>query len=616
MAHLSEQLALTLKNLPTSSGVYLFSDVSGKIIYIGKAKNLRNRVRTYFHSGSRFDAKTERLMAQVAGLATMITANEIESLILEANLIREHKPRYNVALKDDKHFPYIRITTSEPFPRVLVVRRLARDGATYFGPYTSSKSMRRTIGFLTRLFKIRTCNYEIPPPQGKSLKVCMDYHIKRCGGPCEGHQSREEYAELVQSVILALSGKSKDLTERLTERMRAASAEMDFEDAKEARDQIEALKTLITNQHVDVGEMIDRDIISIAHEKRDAVAVVMQIRQGALIGRQEFHLVADKEEVEDEIIRAFFTQYYNHQPNLPGEVFVPKETSEMKLLEEMLTSLRGSRVRIVIPQIGEKVRMVELAAANARHLLDELLIQKKIHTERTSKMVTSLKDQLKLDSSPRTMVCFDISNTGETDAVGSCVYFVNGQPKKSEYRHFKIKGVVGQDDFSMMREVVGRYFHRLQEEKKSPPDLVVVDGGKGQLSSAQAELNSLGFHDQSIISLAKRLEEVYLPESNDPMTIPKSSPALMLLKRIRDEAHRFAITYNRKVRQKRTIKSALDDIKGIGPAKRSALLKRFGSVEGIKKATVEQLAEVKGINRVLAEKLKLQFSGENLIASS
>lgn len=616
MAHLTEQLTLTLKNLPTSPGVYLFSDPDGKLIYIGKAKNLRNRVRTYFQSGSRFDAKTERLMAQVASLSTMITANEIESLILEANLVREHKPRYNVALRDDKHFPYIRITTNEPFPRVMVVRRLARDGATYFGPYTSSKSMRRTIGFLTRLFKIRTCNFEIPPPQGKSLKVCMDYHIKRCGGPCEGHQSREEYAELVQSVILALSGKSKDLTERLTQRMQAASGEMNFEDAKEARDQIEALKSVMINQHVDAGEVIDRDIISIAREKRDAVAVVMQIRQGALIGRQEFHLVADKEELDDEIFRAFFTQYYNHQPNLPAEVFVPKATSEMDLLEEMLTSLRGSRVKIITPQIGEKVRMVELAAANARHLLDELLIQKKIHTERTSKMVSSLKDQLKLETSPRTMICFDISNTGETDAVGSCVYFDNGQPKKSEYRHFKIKGVVGQDDFSMMREVVGRYFHRINEEKKNPPDLVVVDGGKGQLSSGQAELNSLGFIDQPIISLAKRLEEVYLPQLSDPITLPKSSPALMLLKRIRDEAHRFAITYNRKVRQKRTIKSALDDIKGIGPAKRSALLKRFGSVEGIRKATVEELAAVRGINPALAEKLLTQLGGENLIASS
>lgn len=616
MAHLTEQLTLTLKNLPTSSGVYLFSDASGKIIYIGKAKNLRNRVRTYFQSGSRFDAKTERLIAQVASLSTMITANEIESLILEANLVREHKPRYNVALKDDKHFPYIRITTNEPFPRVMIVRRLARDGATYFGPYTSSKSMRRTLGFLTRLFKIRTCNYEIPPPQGKSLKVCMDYHIKRCGGPCEGHQSREEYAELVQSVILALSGKSKDLTDRLTQRMQAASAAMNFEEAKEARDQIEALKSVMINQHVDAGEVIDRDIISIAREKRDAVAVVMQIRQGALIGRQEFHLVADKEELDDEIFRAFFTQYYNHQPNLPAEVFVPKETSEMDLLEEMLTSLRGSRVRIITPKIGEKVRMVELAAANARHLLDELLIQKKIQTERTSKMVTSLKDQLKLDGTPRRMVCFDISNTGETDAVGSCVYFDNGQPKKSEYRHFKIKGVVGQDDFSMMREVVGRYFHRINEEKKSPPDLVVVDGGKGQLSSAQAELNSLGFIDQPIISLAKRLEEVYLPQLSDPITLPKSSPALMLLKRIRDEAHRFAITYNRKVRQKRTIKSALDEIKGIGPAKRAALLKHFGSVEGIRKATVEELAAVKGINRTLAEKLHARFGSENLIASA
>jgi excinuclease ABC subunit C len=595
-----EQLALKLKHLPTSSGVYLFSDAQGKIVYIGKAKNLRNRVRTYFQSANRHDSKTARLVAQIADLSTVVTGNEIESLILEANLVREHKPRYNVMLKDDKHFPYIRITTSEPFPRVMIVRRLARDGGTYFGPYTSAKAMRKTIGFLTRLFKIRTCDYVIPHPQGKPYQVCMDYHIKRCGGPCEGLQSQKEYGELVQSVILALSGKSRDLIGRLTARMQAASNEMNFEEAKELRDQIEAFQATMVNQHVDTGEMIDRDIISIARERRDAVAVVMQIRQGALIGRQEFHLIGDKEEQDDEIFHTFITQYYNHQPNLPEQVFVPQEIGELQLHEDWLSELRGSKVKIITPKIGEKVRLVELAAANARHLLEELLIQKRVHSERTSKMVSALKDQLKLEASPRTMVCFDISNTGESDAVGSCVYFDNGQPKKSEYRHFKIKGVVGQDDFLMMREVVGRYFHRIREEQKTPPDLVVVDGGKGQLSSARAELESLGFAGQPIISLAKRLEEVYLPELSDPMTIPKSSPALILLKRIRDEAHRFAITYNRKMRQKRTITSELDNIKGIGPAKRAALLKHFGSVEGIKRATVEELTAVKGITQKLA----------------
>ncbi|MBI5266432.1 MAG: excinuclease ABC subunit UvrC, partial [candidate division Zixibacteria bacterium] len=598
---------LKLKHLPTSPGVYLFSDAQGKIIYIGKAKNLRNRVRTYFHSANQHDAKTERLAAQIADLSTMVTGNEIESLILEANLVREHKPKFNVDLRDDKHFPYIRITTNEPFPRVMIVRRLARDGATYFGPYTSSKAMRKTIGFLTRLFKIRTCDFVIPHPQGKPYQVCMDYHIKRCGGPCEGLQSQKEYGELVQSVILALSGKSKDLLERLTTRMQAASQEMNFEEAKELRDQIEAFRATMVNQHIDTGEMIDRDIISIARERRDAVAVVMQIRQGALIGRQEFHLIGDKEEQDDEIYHTFITQYYNHQPNLPEQVFVPREFGEMQLHEDWLSELRGSKVKIITPKIGEKVRLVELAAANARHLLEELLIQKRVHSERTSKMVSALKDQLKLEGSPRTMVCFDISNTGESDAVGSCVYFDNGQPKKSEYRHFKIKGVVGQDDFLMMREVVGRYFHRIREEQKTPPDLVVVDGGKGQLSSARAELESLGFAGQPIISLAKRLEEVYLPEISDPMTIPKSSPALILLKRIRDEAHRFAITYNRKVRQKRTITSELDNIKGIGPAKRAALLKHFGSVEGIRKATVEELAAVKGVNPKLAEQIRKQL---------
>jgi excinuclease ABC subunit C len=563
MAALSEQLQLKLRNLPTSPGVYLFRNARGKIIYIGKAKNLRNRVRTYFQSAGPVEARTRRMVAQVADIELMVTANEIESLILEANLVHEHSPRYNIRLKDDKHFPYIKVTTNEPFPRVFVVRRLEKDKVAYFGPYTSSKGMRKTLEFLTRLFRIRTCNYVIPPPEGKRLQVCLDYHINRCGGPCEGHQTEAEYREQVDSVLLALSGKSRELIDGLTDKMNAASEAMAFEAAREYRDQIEALRSTIFRQHVDVGEVVDRDILSVAREGGDAVAVVMQIRDGVLIGRQQFQLSADEGEPDSRVLESFITQYYRNQPNLPSEICLPQPVEDVNLIEDWLKNLKGARITVFTPKIGDKVRLVELAARNARLLLDELLIQRRTVTERTSKMVTSLKDELKLSRSPRTMVCFDISNTGETDAVGSCAFFDNGKPKKGEYRHFKIKGVAGQDDFSMMREVVGRYFHRLREESKDGPDLVVVDGGKGQLSSARAELESLGFADQAIIGLAKRLEEVFVPEQSDAITIPRSSPALLLLKRIRDEAHRFAITYNRKVRSKRTITSALDGIPGI-----------------------------------------------------
>jgi excinuclease ABC subunit C len=603
----NKNLELKLKNLPTNPGVYLFFNARGKPIYIGKAKNLRNRVRTYFQASGPVMERTRRMVAQVHDLDLIVTANEIESLILEANLIHEHRPRYNVMLKDDKHFPYIKIT-SEPFPQVLVVRRYEKDKATYFGPYTSGKGMRRTLSFVTRLFKIRTCDFQIPPPEGKELKVCLDYQINRCLGPCEGLQSQEDYAEAIKSVKMVLTGHSRRLIEGLTGKMQTASEALRFEEAKTIRDQIEALKSVAFKQNVDVGELVDRDILSVAREGSDGMAVVMQIREGVLIGRQDFRLSADTDDDDAAVLETFFKQYYNHQPNLPNEICLPEELPEMRLLEKWLKQVKGSKVHLLTPQKGQKMRLLDLAARNARLLLDELLLQKRQVKERTSKMVTALKDELKLARSPRRMACFDISNTGEMDFVGSCAFFANGKPLKKEYRHFKIKGVAGQDDFAMMREVIGRYFHRIREEELDPPDLIVVDGGKGQLSSALAELRSLGFDDQPIISLAKRLEEVFLPGMSDSITIPRGSPSLLLLKRIRDEAHRFAITYHRKVRTKRTIKSQLDEVPGVGPARRTALLKQFGSVKRIKEASAEEIAEVKGIPRKLAETIKTALS--------
>lgn len=599
-ARISPRLTEKLASLPAETGVYIFRNNKNRIIYIGKAKNLRNRVRSYFQN-SVPDIKTERLVSQIVDFELIVTATEVEALILEANLVKQHHPRYNVGLKDDKHFPYIKITTNEPFPRALVVRKLERDGATYFGPYTSSKQMDRTLEFLCRLFTIRTCNLVIPHPQGKPYKVCLDYHIKRCGGPCEGFQSQEEYAELVKSVIMALQGKSQELIDGLELKMNAASEALDFESARQFREQIEALRHVMIRQNVDVGEVVDRDIVSVAREKSDAVAVVMQIRRGILIGRQDFQLEADIANSDDEVIETFVTQYYNYQPNLPSEVFLPCELSGKSLIESWLTETKGARVKVITPKAGRKVKLVDLAAANARLLLDELLIQKRGFKERTSKMVVSLKDAIGLELLPVKMICFDISNTGETDAVGSCVCFDNAKPKKSEYRHFRIKGVTGQDDFKMMREIIGRYFFRISKEDSTPPDLVIVDGGKGQLSAAKAELDSLGFSKQSVIGLAKRLEEVFLPGASDPLTVSKSSPALILLKRIRDEAHRFAIEFNRKVRTKRTIKSELEKIPGIGPSKVKALLSHFGSVAKVRAASVEEIASVKGMSETLAQ---------------
>jgi len=605
----SQEFELKLKNLPSGPGVYLFLNARGKPIYIGKARNLRSRVRTYFQASGPVAERIRRMVAQVADLDLIVTANEIESLILEANLVHEHRPRYNVMLKDDKHFPYIKIT-AEPFPRVLVVRRLEKDKATYFGPYTSSKGMRRTLAFLASLFKIRTCNYQIPPAEGKELKVCLDYHINRCLGPCEGLQTREDYAEAIKAVKTVLSGHGRRLVDELTAKMKAASAEMRFEEAKALRDRIEALKSVMFKQNVDVGAMIDRDIIAVAREGNEGVAVVMQIRDGVMIGRQDFRLGADADEPDAAVLETFFNQYYNHQPNLPDEICLPYELADMKLLEDWLKQVKGARVEVVTPKIGQKMKLLDLASRNARLLLDEVLIQKRQVKERTSKMVTALKDELRLALSPIRMACFDISNTGEADFVGSCAYFDNGKPLKNQYRHFKIKGVSGQDDFAMMREVIGRYFLRIREEELDPPDLVVVDGGKGQLSSALAELESLGFADQAVIALAKRLEEVFLPGLSGPITLPRGSPALLLLKRIRDEAHRFAITYHKKVRGKETIKSELGKIPGIGQARQKELLKYFETVGKIREATEKELAKVPKMNRKSAQIVYQFFRGE------
>ncbi|MEP0827143.1 MAG: excinuclease ABC subunit UvrC [bacterium] len=602
-----DNLSLKLKNLPDAPGVYLFRDKERKIVYIGKAKSLRNRVRTYFQAGQRHDAKTARLVSVIDDFDLLVTDSEIEAMILEANLVKEHKPRYNVNLKDDKHFPYIKVTVNEPFPRILVVRRLAKDGARYFGPFTSAKGMRKTIKFLSNLFRIRSCNLTIPHPSGRLQKVCLDYHIGRCGGPCEGLQTEKEYRRQVESVLMYLSGKSEALISELKKQMESHSRRMKFEEAGRVRDQITALESVRQKQKVDAGVVIDRDIIAFAREASDTVAVVLQIREGILIGRQDFQLASEAEETDEEVLSSFVRQYYNNQPNLPDNIYLPLAIPDAPLIARWLSEVREKKVSVHIPLKGEKLRLVDMAAANARLLLDELLIQKKAFKERLSGAVQALKSDLRMEHSPRTIACVDISNTGVTDAVGSLVYFDNGKPRKSEYRHFKIKDIKGQDDFAMMREIVGRYFYRLKQEKKEPPDLLVVDGGKGQLNSVLKELASLGFTHQQILGLAKRLEEVYLPGNSEPLTIPKSSPGLALLKRLRDEAHRFAVEYNRKVRARRTIKSALDAMEGIGPKRRDLLLKQFGSVKGIKDASLTDLLAVKGLPKGLAEKIHRKY---------
>lgn len=599
-----DEIKTKLENLPPTPGVYLMKDGSGKIIYVGKAKSIRNRVRAYFHDTPPYHPKISALISRIADFDILATDSEMEALILEANLIKEYKPRYNVNLKDDKRYPYLKVT-DEPFPRILVVRRVKKDKAKYFGPYTNVKAMRHILKILRRVFPVRSCHHTLPST--RKIKLCLDYHIKRCLGPCEGKVLPEEYQETIENVLLFLSGKNHLLMEHLKETMNEYSVLEEFEKAALARDQIKALESVIERQKVADVEKVDRDIIAFAREKKDISVVALQIREGILIGRQNFHLTGFKESTDQEILSTFLRQYYMNSVAIPPEIFLSEEMDDRQMIQDWLSSEREGKVKIIVPQRGEKVKLMEMANYNAQLSLNELLLQRSEGKKRVPYSIQALKKDLYLSVFPRKIVAFDISNLGSSDAVGSLVFFQDGHPQKSQYRRFKIKTVEGQDDFAMMGEVVRRYFTGLTEEKREYPDLVLIDGGKGQLSIAIQAMNELGIKNKSIMALAKRLDEVFLPEQSDSLMIPKGSASLRLLQRIRDEAHRFAVDYHRKLRKKRIIQSELDKIFGIGPVRRNILLKHFGSVEKIKHAGLEELRQTEGINQKVAEEVYKHF---------
>jgi len=609
-AHLDEKLSI----LPDRPGVYLFKDSDNEILYVGKAKNLRNRVRSYFRSAAHDHPRTDAMLQKVADFEILSTDSEIEALILEANLVKQHKPRYNVSLKDDKRYPYIKVTTNEPFPRMLVVRRMRKDGARYFGPYTDVKGMRDTLKVLGRVFMIRSCNLIIPSPTKRKYRVCLDYYIKRCPGPCEDKVSQVEYQALIESACLFLEGKEERLVEELNAHMERASENMRFEEAAGWRDKIRALNSVRQKQKVSAGVVVDRDVLALARADRIVAAVALQIRDGLLIGRQNFQLSADPDDSDSEVLAAFIKQYYLHSPSIPDEIFIPYACEDEELVAAWLGRERTKSVRIHRPQRGEKHELLRMAETNAKLMLNELLTQKAATAVRIPDSVYQLQRDLRLTSPPRVICAFDVSNLGETDPVGSMVYFRDGRPLKREYRKFKIKTVVGRNDFAMIGELVTRYFSNLIEEGKEYPDLVLIDGGAGQLSAACRALDALNVTDQSIIGLAKRLEEVVLPGdgtgSGPTLSIPKSSPSLRLLQRVRDEAHRFAVTFQRDRRKKRVIQSELDGIPGIGPARRQALLTAFQSVTRIKHASVEDLRKLGGLDKRTAKRVHDTFHGE------
>ena len=595
-------LTTKLKNLPVKPGVYLFRDAKGTVLYVGKAIQLRNRVRSYFQKSRPHDPRLMIMVNKINDLEFIVTDNDVEALILEANLIKEYKPRYNINLKDDKSYPYIRIT-NEDFPQVFPTRKVIRDGSDYFGPYTNVKDMRHALNTLKRIFQIRSCRFDLSPNviEQKKVQLCLDYFIKKCKGPCQGLQSRLAYAATVEQIRQFLRGKTDALLEDLQTAMKQNAAGLEFEEAARIRDKIEALEKYRNTQKVVFSDRADRDLFALAHEDEDACAVIFKIREGKIIGRVHYYLKGTLHLSESEILEQFIKQYYSQSDEVPPEIFLPTALTDETVIQHWLSGRLSGNVSLVIPKTGPKKKLMDMSTRNARYLLEELKVQREQTKGRIPHNVRSLQRDLHLKNPPRRIECFDISNIQGTDPVASMVCFVDGKPRKSQYRKFKIQTKKTPDDFAMMREVIFRRYKRIIDEKQTMPDLIIVDGGKGQLSSADSVLKKLNLSGQPVIGLAKRLEEIFIPGHPDAQTLPRSSSSLRLIQQLRDEAHRFAITFHRERRKKRTLTSRLDEIPGIGPARRERLLRVFGSVDRIRKATAEDIRNKSGVPGALAE---------------
>ncbi len=590
-----------LNRLPAGPGCYLFKDKQGKILYVGKAGVLRNRVRSYFQKSRPYHPKLNALVRKIADIEWIVTDSEVEALILENNLIKEYKPRYNVSLRDDKSYPYIRIT-NEDFPQVFITRKLVRDGSEYFGPYTDVKNVRYVLKTLKRIFPIRSCKHNLTPEviRQKKIPLCLDYYIKKCNGPCQGLQSKEDYQKMIAQVRQFLKGKTSEIVKELHKQMETLAGKMEFEEAALVRDRLRALENYRNSQKIVQSDLKDRDVVAVAMEDREVCALIFRVREGKIIGKQHYYFKHQTWKEEPEILDEFLRHYYLNTQDIPQEIFLQTPIESQEVLSKWLSGQSGRKVDVVVPQRGEKHKLMEMALKNARYLLDDLLLQKLKKEQTLHFTVNALQRDLRLPKPPLVMECFDISNIQGSDPVASMVRFENGKPKKSAYRKFKITSKQTPDDFTMMREVIERRYSRLLNEKKRLPDLIVVDGGKGQLSSAVQVLQKLGIENQPIIGLAKRLEEVFVPGESEARMLPRTSSSLRLLQQIRDEAHRFAITFHRQRRRRRTLHSELDNIAGIGPKRRQQLLKAFGSVKNIRQATEDALVEKGKLPKKLA----------------
>ncbi|MCK5149019.1 excinuclease ABC subunit C [bacterium] len=598
---LEEKLSRVLQ----TSGVYLLKDNKEKILYVGKAIRLRTRLRSHFRASKNEERRHRILMAKVVDFDTIVTDSEVEALILEANFIKEHKPRYNINLKDDKSFPFIRVT-NELYPRVFITRKFIRDGSRYFGPYTDAGGIRHLVASMRKIFPIRACSLRISDSTIKNgnHRICLNYHIHRCQGPCEGRIDENSYREMINQVIQFIRGKNNRLIDELKKNMHEFAACQKFEEAAQLRDELKGLKAFQNRQKVVDPRCVDRDLLTVAVSEHLAVGVVFNVRDGKITNRRHFPLTTVHGVSLPEAISALLKHYYLQADYIPSEILVSPVPDEMNLLEEWLSGKFQKKIKLIIPQRGLKAQLMDLCSRNARLILNELSLQSTNSQPVISKAVQALQKDLHLKNPPLRIEAFDISNTQGTDSVASMVVFENGKPCKSEYRTYKIRTVQGPDDFKSIAEVVERRITRLLNEEIILPDLILVDGGKGQLSSAYSVLMRLGHEGQQIIGIAKKLEEVFMPGISDPQSIPKHSASLYLLQQIRDEAHRFAINYHRKLRSKRIISSRLDKVKGIGPNKRKILLNTFGTVEGVINASDCELLAVPGITENIVLNLR------------
>ena len=590
-------LVENLHRVPDRPGVYQFKDAKGQVIYIGKAASLRSRVRSYFQESRYREPKTDALVEQIQDLEVIVTASELEALILESNLVKRHRPRYNVVLRDDKHYPFLKLTANEDFPRLKIARRVAKDGAEYYGPFFPATALRETLRLIRQLFPLRTCNIKI---DGKAERPCIQYYIHRCHAPCTGWETKEGYGKTIGQVKDFLEGREDNLAKELTREMERASEELNFERAAVLRDQIQALNKVRERQKIISTDLEDQDIIGLARQGADACVQLFFVRRGRLLGRESFFFDRLRGTSEGEILAAFIHQFYSRAVAPPREMLLSVELAEPELTQEWLAKRREGKVQVIVPQRGRKRELVAMAEENAALALQTHLLSK---DDRHQLVLQELQSGLNLPAPPNRIEGFDISNIQGSEACGSMVVWERDGMKKADYKRFRIKTVAGVDDYAMMEEVLTRRYGKALEEGAVLPDLILLDGGRGQLNVGVKVLETLGLDFIPVVSLAKREEEVYHPESLQPLTLDPTSPALHLLQKVRDEAHRFAITYHKKLRTRRTIQSVLDQIPGVGPTIRTNLLKSLGSARRIRDASVAELAAVPKVTPKLAQRI-------------